>query len=69
GAAHHVAELSQSERDAIAMYVNLDMVAPLDHQNTLGVGAAHHVAELSQSERDAIAMYVNLDMVAPLDHQ
>ncbi len=37
GAAHHVAELSQSELDAIAMYVNLDMVAPLDHQNTLGV--------------------------------
>ena len=37
GSDHYVAELSQAERDAIAMYVNLDMVAPLDHQNTLGV--------------------------------
>ena len=25
---HYVDELSQAERDAIAMYVNLDMVAP-----------------------------------------
>lgn len=37
GSAHYVAGLSQAERDAIAMYVNLDMVAPLDHQDTLGV--------------------------------
>lgn len=37
GADHYVNELSQAERDAIAMYVNLDMVAPLDHQNTLGI--------------------------------
>ncbi|MGO0577655.1 M20/M25/M40 family metallo-hydrolase [Ornithinimicrobium panacihumi] len=37
GADHYVSELSQAERDAIAIYVNLDMVAPQDHQNTLGV--------------------------------
>lgn len=37
GSDHYVAELSQSERDDIAMYINLDMVGPLDHQNTMGV--------------------------------
>lgn len=37
GSAHYVAELSPAEREDIAMYINLDMVGPLDHQNTLGV--------------------------------
>lgn len=37
GAAHYVESLTPAEREAIAMYVNLDMVAPLDHQNTMGV--------------------------------
>ncbi|MGD8149415.1 M28 family peptidase [Ornithinimicrobium sp. Y1694] len=37
GSIHYVSELSQAERDDIAAYINLDMVAPLDHQNTLGV--------------------------------
>lgn len=37
GAEHYVSELTPAEREAIAMYVNLDMVAPLDHQNTMGV--------------------------------
>lgn len=37
GAGHYVDSLTPAEREAIAMYVNLDMVAPLDHQSTLGV--------------------------------
>lgn len=37
GSDHYVSQLSEAERDDIALYINLDMVGPLDHQNTLGV--------------------------------
>lgn len=37
GSAHYVDSLSEQEREDFSMYVNLDMVAPLDHQNIMGV--------------------------------
>lgn len=37
GSTHYVDSLSAAEREAITVYTNLDMVAPLDHQNALGV--------------------------------
>ncbi|WP_238693551.1 M20/M25/M40 family metallo-hydrolase [Micrococcus sp. HSID17245] len=37
GSHHYVDTLTAAEREDIILYTNLDMVAPLDHQNTLGV--------------------------------
>lgn len=37
GSAHYVDTLTEQEREDFSMYVNLDMIAPLDHQNIIGV--------------------------------
>ena len=60
GSEHYVSQLSDAEREAITLYTNLDMVAPLDHQNTLGaltadwsIGAEELLGE--QLDRDGHA--------------
>ena len=37
GSEHYVQTLPAEAREDISLYINLDMVAPLDHQDTLGV--------------------------------